>query len=155
MICPKWKVICCSLLRKWDRGEEQQLEVSTRGRARGDASTLQLWLFSQGSVPAWEVGSRWRILLPHGATHICQSAPPAGPTASVWWCVSNHLQTNWADDAVKEPCSYCTQVPYSKTRQGKNVWLYELYSQSMTFNSYLDLTILLSKKVWVNIALTA
>lgn len=41
-----------------DGGEVQRLEVSTRGRARGGAGTLLLWLSSQGPAPAWGAGSR-------------------------------------------------------------------------------------------------
>lgn len=39
-------------------GEEQELELSTRGRSKGGVSTPQPWLFSLGPSPAWEGGSQ-------------------------------------------------------------------------------------------------
>lgn len=75
------------LLQSLERMEErkvQRLEVSTRGRARGGAGILQLWLSFLGPTPAWEAGSPQSTLLLRGATHTCQLAPPVDPTASVW-----------------------------------------------------------------------
>lgn len=79
-----------SLERKGERGREggkegvQWLEVSTRGRARGGADILRLWLSFLGPSPALESGSQRSTLLLHGATHTCRPAPPAGPRASAW-----------------------------------------------------------------------
>lgn len=74
-------------------GKVQWLEVSTRGRARGGAGILQPWLSFPEPTPAWEARSLRSTPLLRGATHTCRSTPPGDPTASAWWCVSNHLQT--------------------------------------------------------------
>lgn len=103
LIWPNWKVICCSLWREWEGGEVRWPEgLPARRWARRGAGTLWPWPSSREPAPAWGAGSRWSTRPLRGATRTCRPAPPAGPTASAWWCVSNRLRSTNQDIAASQ-----------------------------------------------------
>lgn len=99
-------------VRRRKRKKVQWLEVSTRGWARGGASTRWPWLSSRAPAPAWAAGSRRSTRPPPAATRTCRPAPPASPRASAWWCVSSHLQQA-THSAASEP-------PRRRSRRNSN-----------------------------------
>lgn len=125
-------MICCSLWREWEGRKVQWLEVSTRGQAKGGASTQRPWLSSQGTAPAWESGSQRSTRLLHGATRTCQSTPPTGPKVSAWWCVSNRLHTT----TVRQIATGIFQVQAHNNEVINPVNIYYLFLKMISLNIF-------------------